>query len=129
MEVGEKDLPLAHQRPFLGQGLLHLDHQLGPLPDLGGALHQLRPGLGVEIIIDAAAGAGTALHQHRVAGPLQFLGAHRQQGNAVLVSLHLSRNAHDHDVSPVTAAAGGAIPTLRGREGKFPGPVFPALTK
>ena len=42
VEVGEDDLPGRMQRPLLGQRLLDLDDQVGPLPDVLGRRRRSR---------------------------------------------------------------------------------------
>src|SRR5947209_13769318 len=55
MEVSEDNLPGAHPWPLVGHRFLHLDDEIGVLPDVGGVGHDLRAIGGIVLIADAAA--------------------------------------------------------------------------
>src|SRR5207244_244218 len=98
-EVGENDLPRAHQRPFLGQRLLDFDDEVRLAPDLFGIGNDVGAVAGILFVANAAALSGAGLDEHAVARPRQLFDPHRDHGYAVLVRLNFFRHADDHTAS------------------------------
>ena len=96
MEIAEEDLVFPHERPFGGDRVLDLHDHVRPRPDLFGAPRDLRPGLFVEVVGEAAVLAGAGLDQHPLSRPGQRLGAGRRKGDPVFVLFDLRWNAYKH---------------------------------
>src|SRR5213594_4210748 len=101
VEVREEDLAGPEALAFRGQRLLHLEHQLGALPDV---VHrdQLGTDRGVLVVADPAPRAGAALDQHPVRRLGQGTRAGRGERDALLARFGLARHPDDHRGSFVT---------------------------
>ena len=98
MQVGEEDLPRPHQSDFRFERLLHLQDEVGLVPDLGGCpgSRGARPLVGS--VRDGAAPAGAGLHHDVVPmGPERRHPGGRDR-HPVLVRLDLGGHPYSHDV-------------------------------
>ncbi len=105
MQVGEQRLALAQQPDLDGLGLLDLQHELG-LGEHGlGVGHDLRALRREVRVLERAAQPRTGLHQHLVPARAQL--AHPRGGDrhAVLVGLHLGRDADPHRANSLPRSA------------------------
>src|SRR5262249_7800731 len=68
MEIGEDDLAAAHEGPFGGERLLHLDDEIAAGPDFLGRLDEDGALLLVLLVGDAAALSGAGLEEDLVSG-------------------------------------------------------------
>ena len=110
VEVGEERLLGAEPGVLGRQRLLHLQHELGALPDLVDGDERRAHGR-VFVVADPAARAGAALDQHAVARLGEGARTGRREGDALLARLDLARHADDHgalNVSPRGAWPAGS---------------------
>src|SRR5262249_37404663 len=115
VQVGVDDLPLAHERVLVGQGLLDLDDHLGALPDLGLRPDDLRPGLLELLVREPGSVPGAGLHEHGVPPAGEDAHAGRYHADPVLAGLDFRRDTDDHARhygAPAARrqAAGGCLP-------------------
>ena len=100
MEIGEDDLSATQQRPLGRERFFDFDDHVGPREQFARVGHQRRAVLDVPLVGDSGADARPGLEQHLVAGPGQFVDAHRQHGHAVFVAFDFLRNSDDHPAPP-----------------------------
>ena len=115
VEVGEQDKVFPQTPVFARDRLLHLQQQLGPLPDL---VHRgdARPGRLVGRVRKRAPLPRVVLDEHLVASVRQLERSGRRQRNAVLVRLDLLRDADPHGRRQlIPAEPGTARPLGRNR--------------
>jgi hypothetical protein len=96
VEVGEEGQALVHPVVLLGDGLLHLEHHVGVVPDLVGAVQDLRAGRLVLAVVDLRPDPGAPLDVHVVAVGRELVHADRGDGDAVLVVLDFLGDADLH---------------------------------
>jgi len=81
-----------------GLGLLHLEDQVGALPDDRGGRNDPRARGAISLVRDIAAKAGAPLHHRDMAVATKRRDSRRRQRDAILLSLDLGGNADDHPV-------------------------------
>ena len=117
MQIGEEDLARPHQRELGIQGLLDLEHELGPIPDLRRVLDDGRSGPGIGRVGDGAALPRPGLHEHLVVVPSERGHTGRRDRDATLVGLDLGgyADAHERGSGPRRAARNPLQPPKRSR--------------
>ncbi len=113
MEIGEEELPGAHQPILRLDGLLHLDDHVGPAPDALGVRHQTGSGGGVVLVGDATPHPRALLHHHLMPRLDQRVDAGRDHPDPVLVILDFLRDSDPHvTYFPDSAAAFWGAPRV-----------------
>ena len=95
VEVGEQHEARPEERELRRLRFLHLDHEPGAAPHIGGGVDDLGARAPVVVVDDARAGAGVVLDEHADAVVAHLEHAVGSYRDAVLVGLHLARHADD----------------------------------
>ena len=103
MEVGEEDLVVAEQPVLLGNGLLHLEDQLGVGPDLVSRAGDACPDRLVGTVPKRAPLPRPRLDEDVVTTLEQLTRACRRERDAVLVGLDLAGDADLHGGGTIAA--------------------------
>ena len=102
MKIGEEHQIVPEVLVLRRQGLLDLDHHVGPCPDFGSIVHQFGALGGVVLVREGAAHPCRAFDEDLVPGLGECPGAGRRDADPVLVVLDLPRAPNDHlRTSPV----------------------------
>ena len=96
MQIGEQHQARAQQLVLGGLRLLDLHHEVGPAPDIGGGVYDLRAELFVLRVGKRALFTGSRFDEHLMPSFNQRSDSARNQAYASLVILDFLRNANDH---------------------------------